>query len=268
MHVWVVAAVLGQAAWAEDSEFEGTEEAGQLFEETETRLSVELGGALAKGNTDFWVINGLGAASHKWHRNQVAGEAGANLGQGVGDADGDGRLSEEERSRGLQQTAEKYWLEVRYDRFVGQRDSLYVLLGALVDPFAGYDLRSHEQIGYSRILLETDTRVLAEVGMDIAQEVYVPDVEPGYANVLAARAMVGIDHWFSDDVAFVDTLEAYENVVDLEDLRVLNEVALTTRLSDVFSVKLSHKLTWDNRPVEGFRSTDHTALVTLVASVF
>ncbi len=49
MHVLMVAAVLGQAAHAEDSEFEGTDEAGQLFEETETRLSVELGGAVGAG---------------------------------------------------------------------------------------------------------------------------------------------------------------------------------------------------------------------------
>ncbi len=265
----LIALALTPHAHAEDSEFEGTEEAGQEFKESETKLSAELGGALAAGNTQFWTVNGLANASHKWSKNQIAGQLGANLGQGLVDGDGDGILSNAERNAGQQRTAEKYWAEARYDRFIGKQDSLYALAGALVDPFAGYDLRSHEQLGYSRILVTTErTHLVAELGIDVAQENFVDGVNPGKADVIAARGMVGLSHAFSDDVAFTDTLEVFENVISTNDLRILNEAALTSRLSDTFSLKLSHKITWDNEPVQGFRKTDHTALATLVASIF
>jgi len=268
MYTMIFALAIAPLANAEDSEFEGTAEAGQKFEESETKLSAEIGGAMAAGNTEFWTVNGLMTGSRKWGRNQLAGELGANLGNGVVDADADGVLSDRERRAGRQRTAQKYWTEARYDRFVGVKDSIYVLGGALVDPFAGYDLRSHEQVGYSRILLDTDTKLVGELGIDVAQENYVDGVDPNSANIIAARAMLGFSHKFSENVAFSDTIEAYENVVDPNDLRILNEVALTSKLSDTFSLKLSHQLTWDNVPVDGFRKTDHTALATLVASIF
>mgnify|MGYP002632886944 CR=1 FL=1 len=267
MHMLIISIALVTSAFAEDSEFEGTEEAGQAFEETETKVSVEIGGALAAGNTQFWTLNGLAAASQKWSRNQLAGELGANLGQGIVDSDEDGILSNAERRDGRKQTAKKYWAEMRYDRFVGVKDSLYVLGGALVDPFSGYDLRAHEQLGYSRILLETDTRILGEFGFDVAQELYVEGIDPRSADIIAVRVMFGIDHWFNENVSAIDTIEAYENVIDPNDIRVLNEFAVTSRLSDLFGLKLSHKLSWDNRPVEGFRKTDHTALATIVATI-
>ena len=48
---------------------------------------------------------------------------------------------------------------------------------------------------------------------------------------------------------------------------MLNAAAFSAKLSDKFSIKLSHQLTFDNVPVEGFRTLDQTTLVTLVATV-
>ena len=256
-------------AHAEDPNFEGTKEAGQAFTESETKLSAEIGGAMAAGNTQFWTLNGIAASSHKWSKNQIAGELGANLGSSLVDEDADGILSNTERNSGLKSTAEKYWTEVRYDRFSGKQDSLYLLGGALVDTFAGYDLRTHEQFGYSRIILDSDTtHVVGEVGLDVAQENFVEGVDPKRADVIAARIMVGLTHKFNESVSFSDTLEVFENIRSPNDLRMINDAALTSKLSDTFSLKLSHKITRDNEPVEGYRPTDHTALATLVASIF
>jgi putative salt-induced outer membrane protein YdiY len=143
-----------------------------------------------------------------------------------------------------------------------------VLAGAFHDPFAGFDLRAHEQVGYSRHLVNNDrTEVRAEIGADWAQENYVDEVDPNYANVLAVRVLLGVTHEFSDSVTLSDTAEVYENVIVVDDVRILNTATLTSALSGKLSVKLTHTLIFDNVPVAGFRPLDQTTMITLVASL-
>jgi putative salt-induced outer membrane protein YdiY len=255
-------------ASAEDPEFVEHADVGQKFEEPETHLSAELGGAWATGNVEYYTANGLLDASHRQGRNQFALGAGVNLGKGVSDSDGDGILSDAERDADKVEIARKYWGDVRYDRFVGEKSSLYLLGGVLSDIYAGYDMRSHEQVGYSRILVDSEsTSLKVEVGADVAQENYVAGVDPDSAMIYAARGMASLTHQFNESVSFTDTVEAYENILELDDLRVLNEAAISAKLSDIFSVKLSNQLTFDNVPVEGYRKLDQVTLVSLVATL-
>jgi len=256
-------------ALATEPEFEETVKEAEEVEEAEGALSAELGGSWTTGNTDFWVLAAGLDASYKWDMNQFGAKAGALVGRSRVDVDGDGLLSEAERDLSRTETARKYFADARYDRFVSERTSLYVLAGAFVDRFAGYDLRSHEQVGVSYAFIDAeDTKLLGELGIDVAQEMYVEGVDPDYRDVVAARAMIGFHHAFNDSVAFDDKVEIFENVLDPEDLRVLNDASLSAKLSDKFSLKLSHKLTFDNQPVEGFRKLDQTTAVTFVASIF
>lgn len=168
--------------------------------------------------------------------------------------------------------------EVRYDRFVTDTDSIYVLAGAFHDRYAGYDVRAHEQLGWSRILVKDQTTELkSELGADWAQEDYILGTEPNHQNVVAARIGVGIVNKFGvpgtepdsfeERVVLSDTVEVYESVIDFEDVRLLNTAALTSTLSGKLSLKLSHGLIFDNVPVEGFERLDQTTMVTLVASL-
>lgn len=260
---------LACVAWAEDSEFVGAEQPpAEAPAEVENTLSAELGGTLVTGNAVFYAVNGALAGSSRWNRNKLSVGGGVNIGAAQSDTDGDGLLSAAERSAGFTQNVKRYWAEGRYDRFVTDRDSLYVLAGAFVDPFAGYDLRSHEQIGYSRLLVDAEaTSLRAELGFDVAQENYVEGIDPNRADIYAGRLLVGVSHKFNDAVGFTDTFELYENVVDLSDLRMLNTATLSSALSTKLSVKLSHALVFDNVPVEGFVSLDQTTMLTLVASI-
>lgn len=259
---------LALAAWAEDSAFVGAETPAEPAEETETTLSAELGGTLVTGNAVFYAINGALAASSRWGMNKISAGGGVNLGAAQSDADADGFLSDAERNAGFTQNVKRYWSEARYDRFLTERDSLYVLAGAFVDPFAGYDLRSHEQIGYARLLVDTEeTQMRAELGFDVAQENYVAGVDPNRDDIYAGRLLLGVAHKFNESVGFTDTFEVYENVMDLDDVRILNTATLSSALSTKLSIKLSHALIFDNVPVEGFETLDQTTMLTLVASI-
>ncbi len=263
---------LGMAE-AADPEFAGTDKDVADAEEPEGDLSAELGGSWTTGNTDVYTLSGGLSGSYKWDKNKLGMVAGVLLGKSRADANGDGILDEDERELERVENARKYFADARYDRFVSERSSLYLLAGALADPFAGYDLRSHEQLGVSYAIVDAEsTTLLGELGIDYAQENFVDGADPDYQDVVAARVMLGLHHAFNESVALDDTLEVFENVLDVEDLRVLNKATLTAKLSDTFSLKLSHTLTLDNQPVVieavPLRKLDQTTSVTFVASIF
>lgn len=275
--------LLATPAFAEDPEFAGTDDPSQEFDEPEADLSAEIGGAFASGNVQYLTVNGLVTGNYRWDRNKITGKLGANIGQAIQEIPAvacdpedpelecndevDGVLSDNERAQGMTRNAQRIDSELRYDRYIGKEQSLYVLAGAFIDPFAGYTLRSHEQLGYSRILVDTDsTNLVAEIGADYAQEFYTDEtLDPG--NIFAARVLVGFQHQFNESVSFSEKVEVYENVITPADVRVLNEAALTSKLSDKFSLKVSNQLIFDNVPVEGFARYDQVTLVTLVASI-
>ncbi len=268
MLVGMLMGALSLSAWAADPEFAGTDKEGKSVEKPEGKLTAEAGGALTTGNSEFYTLNAGINASYRWDASKLALTGGAIVGSSRVDADGDGTLSDAERSVPMQPNARRLFADGRYDLFLSSKDSLYVLAGAFHDPFGGYDTRTHEQIGYSRALVKNKKTVLVgEIGIDFAQENYVEGVDPNYMSVLAARGMIGLSHKFSDSVGFEDTFELYENVITPEDVRILNSASLVSAISSKLSLKLSHNLIFDNVPVEGFRKLDQSMQVTLVASI-
>ena len=245
-----------------------TEENPAEVDEATTKLTAELGATFASGNAVFYSVNGGIDFRQRWKRNGLSVPALVNLGRAVPDADGNGSIDEEERDNGLVENARRVLVEPRYDRFLSDRDSLFVVAGVLHDPFLGYDLRPHETIGYSRLLVdEAKTQLRVEGGFDWAQEFYVEGTDPRYQNIFALRVLGALDHAFSESVGLQDTVEIYENVVDLADFRLVNTLAFTSALNDTLTLKLSHKLFFDNVPVPGFRKTDQTTGITLVATL-
>jgi putative salt-induced outer membrane protein YdiY len=261
--VWFVA-----AAHAEDPTFAGTSAPAPVIEAPESLITAELGGAWSSGNTDMYALNGKLDASHKWKMNKLSLAAGINIGKAVVDVNADGFLDDAERAIGQVETARRYFVDGRYDRFLTDKDSLYGLAGILIDPFAGYDNRTHGQLGYSRILVATEeTGLKGEIGADVAREDFVAGIDPNAAVVVAAHALVALSYAFNENVSFTDTFEVFENVIDLEDVRIANSAGFSSKLNETFSLKLSHTLAFDNVPVEGFSRLDQTTLATFVATL-
>ena len=261
--------LLAGLASAQDAEFAETVKKAEEAKKPETSMSAELGGALAAGNTAAYNISAGVGGSHKWSANKFTFGIGGMYGQSVADGDGDGVLSNPERDVGYVTNQQQGTADVRYDRFFGEKNSLYFLAGALIDPFAGFASRTHEQIGYSRLIVKTDeTTLVGEIGFDWAQENYVAGVDPGYKDVFAARGMVGFKHTFNESVSFQDTFEVYPNVIELDDVRILNTASLSAKLSDKLGFKTTYNLRFDNVPVTpAYRKTDHALTASLVVTL-
>ena len=254
-------------------DFKETEKAIEEAEAPEADLSAEVGGAVTTGNTDFWTVKGTLNGGYRWAANKVTLTAMGLTGRNRADGDADGILSESEREVDRQLNALKFDSNLRYDRFLGPKASIYAMGGAYVDTFAGIEYRFTEQAGYSRSLVETDTtQLMVELGAAVIQESRVipsprPDDFEDYETIFAARALIGLSHTFNENVKFSETIEAYENILSPMDLRLINRAALTTQLSENLALKLSNDLYFDNTPVENFRQLDQTTMLSVVASI-
>lgn len=298
----LIALSLLSTAQAEEAKFEGTK-SGDEFPKAETRLTANLGGNFVAGNSESINFNAGFDLQHKWRRNQIGLVGGAAIGSGAVDVDADGFLSPEERCIGAtgndcQPTTEKYNLDLRYDRFVSKRSSLYLLLGGLHDKFGGYDLRAHGQLGVAHLLVNRDkTHLKIEIGVDAANEDFVEGVEPNSQFLLALQAGLAADHAFNDNVSLSDTLVIYDPFLTMPeggefapsfaDVRITNTATITAKMTDRLSVSVSDAFGWRNLPVappegvgsdvdgdgyitfdEGGRSHfENTLTVALVASI-
>ena len=234
-----------------------------------TEVLAELGGSWSSGNTETIVLNSSLKGSKRKGDNRVTAEAIADLGRAMSDEDGDGTISEEERADGFQLNEQELSLEGRYDRFLTENDIGYASLGWLNDPFSGYRGRVHQQVGYGRVLLRSDeTRLISELGFDVAKEWYTEGVEPAEGRVYASRAFLGVVHTLSETTRFSQETEWLMNVEDLDDVRISGETALTLKATDVLNVQLSYELTYESVPVDGYRALDQSTQVTLVATLF
>ena len=261
-------ALLGLALAQSEPDFTETLKEHEATEQAQGNVSAELGGSLTTGNIVFYTVSAAVNGGYRWSENRVGGKATALWGRGRVDADGNGSLDETEREAPTVETARRAETELRYDRFFGPKNSLYALAGGLIDPYAGYDLRTHQQLGYSRHLIAGEkTDMVTELGMDYAQENYVDGVEPNRHDLVAARVMARVTMKATESFSIENQLEALENLLDPVDLRAQNDFVMSAKLNGALSMKLSHTLRFDNQPVEGFRPTDQTALVTLVATL-
>lgn len=289
--------LLASPSRAEDVAITGTQTPGKKFETPETHLSSEFGGAWTTGNTQSWTLNTGLAGSYRVRRSEFSLKLGANVGQSVVDTDTNAFLDTTERSVGYVPTSQKYNGTLRYDYYVGDKDTIYLQADELIDRFAGYASRTQGEFGYRRILADTDKLDLsAELGTGVVKEVYIDDenaATPASALFFGARGKVDLAYAFNENVSLTESVELYDPFYDftasasaVKRYRVGNTASIVAKLSDTFSLKVSHQITYNNVPntitlpvvnntpdtaddnkVVSFQKTDQTTLVTFVASI-
>ena len=236
-------------------------------EEVQTHLTAEAGAALATGNASYQTLSGAVKGDRSVGRNKISGSFGLLNGRSKVDGNANGRIDEDERAAESVETARNLTGGVRYDFLLNDVSTLYVLASMMHDPFAGYLLRTNEQLGYGRKIVASEaTNLGVSIGLDAAQEVYVEGVDPSRAFPLSVTAGVALTAQFKEMMGFSFTLDAYQNLLDREDLRILTETTLTSQLSGRVSLKLTHVLVYDNQPVTGFYPVDQFLTAGVVAS--
>jgi hypothetical protein len=257
--VFLVLATLAAVARADDPKFEyGKKEAAKGVE---WKASAQAGLLLTTGNARSTAFSGSLAASRKAGSNKVSLDVtGAFARSAVliaNDLNNDGMIEQGELSR-QETTTTKNWLaKLRYDRFFGASDSLFLTGRLGQDEPAGKSLFGGAQAGYSRVLhQDAVNKLVGEVGYDLTHEDYLAGGDG--LTIHSARLFLGYDAALSPDTGFSASIEALLNLNTestptgdasaLEDTRGTGKVSLTTKLHKNVSFRFSLTAKYDNYP--------------------
>ncbi|MGH7523247.1 MAG: DUF481 domain-containing protein [Gemmatimonadales bacterium] len=157
-------------------------------------------------------------------------------------------------------TAELWRGDVRGDRAIGGRASLYGAAEFERNTFAGIRLRSAQTLGLSVIAEASAHDTLrAEVGGGYSEEKAVP---PGAdRNYAAGRAAIVYHRSLGPKASVDQTVEYLPNFKTSQDYRINSETAITAPISRAIAMKASYVIRYEGLPQPGFENTD-TILVT------
>lgn len=161
--------------------------------------------------------------------------------------------------------AESYSTEFRIDRLHTEKTYLYVLGGWNRDRFAGIDQRYYGGGGVGRRFLGGPKRFLAgEVGLNHTRNEYVDGSD---SDFLTGRAFAKYEYAFTEKNRFLQSVEFLFDFSNSSHFRLNSETALVAALTDVFSLKASYTVRYENRPVPArFERADTRTTMALVAN--
>lgn len=161
-------------------------------------------------------------------------------------------------------TAESFLYLFRADRELTKRISAFGSFGFLRDKPAG--VSSHQDI----------TGGVAYKIIDVTRVQFTADAGLGYMNenritgddVKSAIATFGtlFKAKLTETTDLTDEMRILTTFDDASDWRLGHIVSLTVKMSEIFSLKVSNQVRFANLPPPGFKKTDTTTAIALVAS--
>ena len=161
-------------------------------------------------------------------------------------------------------TAESFLYLLRVERVLTTRLSAFGSFGFLRDKPAG--VSSHQDV----------TGGLAYKIIDVTRVQFTADAGLGYMNenrltgddVHSVIATFGslVKAKLTETTELTDELRILTTFDDASDWRLGHIVSLTVKMSEIFSLKVSNGVRYSNLPPPGFKKTDTTTAIALVAS--
>ena len=166
-------------------------------------------------------------------------------------------------------TTNQWKAQGRYDRFLTDNNSAYVLGKLGADRVAGKKLVGGGQVGYSRQLVKSDMHTtVAELGYDFSYESYLspPDRPVDAVAIHSARVFVGELWKLTQDTGITGSMEAFFNlnkekapnasdptgaskeVKAFKDTRLIGKVGLTTTIWKNLSFGFGVSVLYDQNP--------------------
>lgn len=159
--------------------------------------------------------------------------------------------------------ARSFNMTLRGSRELSQTIEGFTQFGYLRNRFAGFIYKASTDGGISVRAIEARKHKLKiDLGLGYTAEGRTNNEEPHFVNGLGGFTY----EWrFSDSASIFNELSYFQNLKDLQDLRVTNTTSLSSSLTSIFSVKVSYLINTLSDPVDGFRSTDTQLSTALVA---
>ena len=159
--------------------------------------------------------------------------------------------------------AQSTTISTQAERKVSDRYSVFGSHEYIRDRFAGISHRNTVEAGLAYAALRSARQHLdVEAGLGYANERRLAG-----ANLSSAIGSATGTYKFalSDNATFENELHAVTSFSNGRDQRLTNAATLSATLTTVISLKVKHLTRWVRSPVPGFRKTDTTTAVALVA---
>jgi putative salt-induced outer membrane protein len=146
-----------------------------------------------------------------------------------------------------EQTAERYYTDLRLDYLFTDHIYAYILGSWLKDEFAGFDNRYNigPGAGY-KILIGPKHFLLAEAGLGYAHEDYVVEDDQAF---MEGRAYGKYEYAFTEKNRFLLGSEYLQDFDDTSNYKSNSEAAVISALTDILSLKVSYEVRFQNRPI-------------------
>lgn len=159
--------------------------------------------------------------------------------------------------------ARSVFLSTQAARSLTERLSVFAGHELLRDRFAGIRHRNTVEAGVGYAAVKNARQELAlKIGAGYASEhrLIAPNRSSGIGTAASAYRLK-----LSENATFEDEIQAVTALDGDHDQRVNHTASLMAKLTTVFSLKVKHATRWVRSPVPGFRKTDTTMGVALVA---
>jgi len=160
-------------------------------------------------------------------------------------------------------TAQSSQYFLRGERGLNARASIFADYAYFRDTFAGVERRNNVVSGVTyKLVASAAHRLSVDAGLG-----YLSETSTTNSDVSSGTAVFGVAYkWkmsataeFAEDVRVAGTFE------NADDWRLANIASLSARLTSRFVLKVANEVRYLNRPVAGFKTTDSTTAVSLVA---
>jgi putative salt-induced outer membrane protein len=254
-----------------------------------TNVTLAAGGQLATGNSQLLAGTANGKYEMRRGDNGFSASVLGNYGQGATEAGAEQHV-----------TAENIQGRVRYDRYFGDRFSIFLIDTERHDRFQGLAIRTNVDPGVKYILAKTEETVFwGELGYDFQYDVRLdsalPEVDangnpvnaggstigtngavgpqallPKTATSQSGRVYLGFKHAFSKEVTFTTGLEYLQAFAassgSSSDYRINYDALFAANLAGGFALGLGFSARYDHAPIPGKEQTDTSSTISLIYS--
>jgi putative salt-induced outer membrane protein YdiY len=229
----------------------------------ETTATLSAGGQLSTGNSQLVA----GTVNGKFDLRRGPNGFGASL---VGNY-GEGAAA----GQGWQVTTENVQGRLRYDRYVSERVSLFLIGTVRHDRFQGLDARFNVDPGAKYLFLNADTtKFWSELGYDFQYDIRrndaletmatPPTMLDKTASDHSVRVFVGFRHAFNKDVTFSTGVEYLQSFVHSTQYRLNYDALLAAGLGAGFSVGVGFTARYDHSPLPNKSDLDTSTTLSLI----
>ena len=238
----------------------------------DTNVTLSAGGQLSTGNSQL--LAGTVNGKYEMRRGDNGFSAGllGNYGQGA------------PAGQEVHETAENIQGRIRYDRYLGDRISLFLIDTERHDKFQGLAIRTNLDPGLKYLFVNDETTKLwGEAGYDFQYDVRLDSALaqvdangnplpslPKTATTQSGRLFVGVKHAFNSAVTFTTGLEYLQAFASssgsASDYRLNYDALFAANVAGGFSLGLGFSARYDHQPLPGKESLDTATTLSLIYS--